>query len=131
MSYSKKGYRGYSFVVLIVLIYQIVTVSGDIEAVGQGFVESPLPPLVEVVAVPSQTVGCESVATEIEDADLLAFRGVEGAIAEGWDEKTVVREHRSLDTHLPIVTHQQADIAEGMVLAQPRGTKVGYMVPTL
>ena len=90
-----------------------------------------MPPLVEVVTVPTQTFGRELVASEIEDADLLAFHGAEGAMAAGWREEAVVGEHRTLDVHLTVVAHQQADIAEGMVFAQTRGTKVGQTVPTL
>ena len=70
-------------------------------------------------------------ASEIEDADLLAFHGVEGATAIGWCKETVVGEHCSLDIHFAIVPHQQADIAEGMVFAQSRGTEVCQTVPAL
>ena len=116
---------------LVGLIDQVVAVGRDREGGSEGFVEGSLPPLVEVVAVPTQAFGRELVASEIEDADLLAFHGAEGAMAAGWREEAVVGEHGSIDIHLAKVAHQQADIAEGMVYAQTCGTKVGQAVPTL
>ena len=103
----------------------VLAIGVDSEVVGQGFVESALPPFVVGVGIPAEFFGAEGVAPDAEDGDLLPREGRKGVGAKGRGEVAVVGVHDGLDVKLPLVVGYQRDVAKGVVFAKTCATEVG------
>ena len=89
----------------------IFPVATQSEGVVDGFVQRALPQLAIGVSLPAQTLGVQSRAVEVEDADLLAGEGVEDGLTAGYDKPAVVGSQQWLDAEVLLIARLQRDSA--------------------
>lgn len=107
------------------MVDEVVAVGSYGEGICGGFVESALPKLGISVWLPAEIVSGDSSATEIEDADLLAWERGKGRRAFAASlEVAVVGVHGNVYAEGFLVEREQGNVAQSVVFTLAGSTEI-------
>ena len=95
------------------------------DTVARTFIQSTLPPVLEIVNGIEQPFGAQRISRNAEDRQLLSLATAVYRRATAWHKDTIVGKRADLGTHTSILD-KQTDIANGVILAMAGSTHNGY-----
>ena len=120
---------------------EVVAIGLDDESATHCLVEGALPPLAEGIAIVEQSLGAQLATTEVEKAYLLTGKGREHtarplsglcfSFPYARLEPPIVRNHDGLHAHLTGIAHNERDVSQGVILAEPRSAQVSQTTEAL